>query len=137
MSDSNPHHVVGVEFLKQNGIDVDLQGKISTSIIEDQNWINSNFAARIDIGGNGADCVDIVTTTRQYCQDTNFNWQIDNGQLGNGCVYNFGVSHTTTSFVIDANCLSSGSGGSGSGIGSGSGNTGGGFGIGGGGGGLF
>ncbi|REE06935.1 hypothetical protein DFQ09_1263 [Winogradskyella pacifica] len=107
----------------QNGITIDLEGKIETTVLQDQNWVNSNFAAKgIYVGGNGADCVDIITTTRSYCQDKNFNWQIDNGQLDNGCRYNFGTQHTTTTLSIDADCLSGGGGGGSTGTGTGDGN---------------
>ncbi|HEU4497540.1 MAG TPA: T6SS effector amidase Tae4 family protein, partial [Flavobacterium sp.] len=80
-------------------------------------------ASRISIGGNSADCVDVVTTTVNMCRDAQGNEQIDNGEVGNGCV---GVSfpRTYTTYYIDMGCLAGGGGGGGFGPGSGGGNPG-------------
>ena len=61
----------------------------------------------ITIGGNGANCFDIITTTTHYCRDAQGNTMVDNGELGNGCL---GMSWDETQIiaVIDMNCLTNG-----------------------------
>ncbi|TXE17643.1 hypothetical protein ES692_08750 [Psychroserpens burtonensis] len=91
----------------QNGIEIDLEGKITASILDDENWVNDNFIARDNIGGDGSGCVEFVTTTGNFCENEEGEKIRDNGQLGNGCSQNW-TTETVTNLVVDANCLSGG-----------------------------
>ncbi len=69
-----------------------------------------NYLNRIEVEGDGADCVDINSYIQNFCEDSNGNTIVDNGQLGNGCSQNW-TTQTVTVITIDAGCLSGGSGG--------------------------
>ena len=101
----------------QNGIDIDVTGKISAVVFADQDWVNTSFQARVDTGGNGSGCVEFVTTTTHYCDDADGDRIIDNGQVdGSGCHGNR-TTETVTNLIVDLNCLSGGGSGPGPGTG--------------------
>lgn len=61
---------------------------------------------------SGTDCVDVRTQTENYCNDSNGNTIVDNGDNDGRCVSGW-VSLEYTIVIIDVGCLSGGSGGTG------------------------
>ncbi len=103
------------ELIRNNEL-IDYSDKTTYTILQDQNWVNTNFSNRVDSSG----CLDIDTYTTSYCEDIDGNRMRDNGDLDNGCYQNY-TTETVTLIIIDTDCMSTG-GGSGGGI-----NTGGGI----------
>lgn len=87
--------------------------KKPTTITEVNNY------SRMDVGGDGADCIDIEIGTRSVCRDKNGNIISNNGDNGNNCL-GMGGTEEYLILTIDAGCLSGGGGGSSPGSGSGS-----------------
>jgi hypothetical protein len=87
--------------------------KKPTTITEVDNY------SRIDVGGDGADCIDIEIGTRSVCRNAHGNIIANNGELGNDCV-GMPFQQEYLVLTIDAGCLSGGGGGSSPGSGSGS-----------------
>jgi len=93
--------------------DEKLLTKKPTTITEVNNY------SRIDVGGDGADCIDIEIGTRSVCRNAHGNIIANNGELGNDCV-GMPFQQEYLVLTIDAGCLSGGGGGSSPGSGSGS-----------------
>ena len=94
-----------------------LTTKTPSSITEIENL------ARLNIDGDGSDCVNIITHTVSMCRNISGNTIFNNGESGNDCVgLPFDVEYRV--MIIEAGCLSGGGGSSDGGYNSGGGNSG-------------